>query len=97
MDIRQLMKQAQQMQEKMQKELASMVVESSVGGGMVTMTMNGHKELLTVEIDPEVIDPEDPGMLADLIVAAVNDASRRVDEAARGKLGSMAGGLPGLF
>jgi DNA-binding YbaB/EbfC family protein len=97
MNIRQLMKQAQQMQEKLQSELGTLIVEASVGGGMVTMKMNGHKELLSVAIDPDVIDAEDPGMLQDLIVAAVNDASRKVDEAMREKMGGMAGGLPGLF
>jgi hypothetical protein len=97
MNIRQLMKQAQEMQEKLQSELGDMIVESSVGGGMVTMKMNGHKELLSVSIDPEVLDPSDPAMLQDLIVAAVNDASRRVDETARDKIGSMASGIPGLF
>jgi DNA-binding YbaB/EbfC family protein len=91
------MKQAQQMQEKLQNELGELVVESSVGGGMVTMKMNGHKELLEVKIDPEVIDPEDAGVLEDLVVAAVNDASRRVDETMREKMGSMSSSLPGLF
>lgn len=97
MNLRQLMKQAQQMQEKLQGELGELVVESSVGGGMVTMKMNGHKELLEVKIDPEVIDPEDAGVLQDLVVAAVNDASRRVDETMREKMGSMSSSLPGLF
>ncbi|MDX1384665.1 MAG: YbaB/EbfC family nucleoid-associated protein [Thermoanaerobaculia bacterium] len=97
MNIRQLMKQAQQMQEKLQSELAELVVESSVGGGMVTMRMNGHKELLEVKIDPEVLDADDPTVLQDLIVAGVNDASRRIDETMREKMGSMSSGLPGLF
>ena len=97
MNLRQLMKQAQQMQEKLQSELAELVVESSVGGGMVTMKMNGHKELLSVKIDPEVIDPDDASVLEDLVVAAVNDASRRVDETMREKMGNMTSGLPGLF
>lgn len=97
MNIRQLMKQAQQMQEKLQQELAELVVDASVGGGMVAMQMNGHKELLSVTIDPEVMDPEDPEMLQDLIVAAVNDASRKVDETMREKMGGMTAGLPGLF
>jgi len=61
------------------------------------MKMNGHKELLEVKIDPEVIDPEDAGVLEDLVVAAVNDASRRVDETMREKMGSMSSSLPGLF
>ena len=97
MNIRQLMKQAQEMQEKLQRELADLVVDSSVGGGMVEMRMNGHKELLSVSIDAEVLDPEDPEMLQDLIVAAVNDASRKVDETMREKMGGMTAGLPGLF
>ncbi len=97
MNLRQLMKQAQQMQEKLQRELAELVVESSVGGGMVTVKMNGHKELLTVAIDPEVLDPDDVGMLQDLIVAAVNDATRRIDETMREKMGGMAPSLPGLL
>jgi len=97
MNIRELMKQAQQMQEKLQKELGSLIVEASVGGGMVTTKMNGHKELLEVKIDPEVLDPADPAMLEDLIVAAVNDASRRVEESMREKMGGMTAGLPGLF
>lgn len=97
MNLRKLMKQAQDMQEKLQRELGELIVESSVGGGMVTLKMNGHKEVLGVTIDPEVIDPEDAGVLQDLIVAAVNDANRRVDETMREKMGSMTSGLPGLF
>ena len=97
MNLRKLMKQAQEMQEKLQSELGELIVESSVGGGMVTLKMNGHKEALSVSIDPEVIDPEDAGVLEDLVVAAINDASRRVDETMREKMGSMTSGLPGLF
>lgn len=97
MNLRKLMKQAQEMQDKLQNELGDLIVESSVGGGMVTMKMNGHKELLSVDIDPEVVDPEDVGVLQDLVVAAVNDASRRVDETMREKMGNMTAGLPGLF
>ncbi len=97
MNLRKLMKQAQEMQEKLQSELGELVVESSVGGGMVTMSMNGHKQVLGVTIDPEVIDPEEASVLQDLIVAAVNDASRRVDETMREKMGSMTSGLPGLL
>jgi DNA-binding YbaB/EbfC family protein len=94
--IRQLMKQAQQMQEKLQREQAELVVEASVGGGMVTVKMNGHKQVMAIQIDPEVIDPEDPAMLEDLIVAAINEASRRVDENMQGRVGALATGLPGL-
>jgi hypothetical protein len=96
-NIRQLMKQAQQMQEKMQRELAEMVVEASVGGGMVSVKMSGHKQLVEVKIDPEVLDPEDPGLLEDLVLAAVNEASRKVEEEMQGKLGSMTSGMPNLF
>lgn len=96
MNIQKLMKQAQQMQEKLLREQGQLEVESTVGGGMVSVRMNGMKQLLAVEIDPEVVDPEDPCMLADLILAAVNQASRKVDEELQQKLGGMAGGLPGL-
>ena len=95
--IRQLIKQAQQMQERLQRELAETIVETSVGGGMVTVKMSGHKQLVAVKIDPEVIDPLDPSMLEDLIMAAVNQATREIDETMQGKMGSMAASLPGLF
>ena len=71
MNIQKLMKQAQQMQEKLVQEQSALELEVSVGGGMVTIKMNGLKQLLDVSIDPEVLDPEDPGMIADLIQAAV--------------------------
>jgi hypothetical protein len=95
--IRQLMKHAQQMQDRLQRELAETVVEASVGGGMVTVKMNGHKLVESVKIDPEVIDREDPAILEDLVKAAVNEAARRVDETMQGKMGSMAASLPGIF
>jgi DNA-binding YbaB/EbfC family protein len=95
-NIRQLMKQAQQMQEKMKRELAELVVEASVGGGMVTVKMSGHKQLVGVSIDPEIMDPDDASMLEDLVLAAVNEAGRKVDEALQSKMGSMASGMPGL-
>lgn len=95
--IRQLMKQAQEMQERLQKELAETVVEASVGGGMVTVKMTGHKQVVSVKIDPEVLDPEDPGLLEDLVQAAFNEATTKVDETLQGRMGSMAAGLPGLF
>jgi DNA-binding YbaB/EbfC family protein len=97
MNLRKLMKQAQEMQDKMQRELGDVIVESSVGGGMVTMKMNGHKELLSVTIDAEVVDPEEIGVLQDLIVAGVNDASRRIEETMREKMGNLTSSLPGLF
>ena len=97
MNLQKLMKQAQEMQTRLQGELETLEVEAAVGGGMVTVTMNGHKQLLTVKIDREVLDPDDPEMVQDLVVAAVNEASRKVDEAVQSKIGGMAGGLPGMF
>lgn len=95
-NIRQLMKQAQEMQERMQRELADLVVDASVGGGLVTVKMSGHKQLVSVDIDPEAVDPDDVAMLEDLVLAAVNEAGRRVDEALQSKMGSLAGGMPGM-
>ncbi len=95
--MRQLMKQAQEMQERLQRELNDLVVEASVGGGMVTVKMSGHKQVVAVKIDPEAMDKDDPSMLEDLIVAAVNEAGRKVEETMQGRMGSMASSLPGLF
>lgn len=95
--IRQLMKQAQEMQDRLQREIGELVVEASVGGGMVSVRMSGHKQLLSVKIDPEVLDPADPSMVEDLVLAAVNEANRRVDEGLKEKVGSMAAGMPPLF
>ena len=95
--MRQLMKQAQEMQEKLQRELNELVVETSVGGGMVTVKMSGHKQLVGVKIDPEAIDTSDLSMLEDLIVAAVNQAGKKVEETMQGKMGALASSMPGLF
>jgi DNA-binding YbaB/EbfC family protein len=95
--MRQLMKQAQEMQERLQRELNELIVEASVGGGMVTVKMSGHKQVVSVKIDPEAMDKDDPSMLEDLIVAAINEAGRKVEESMQGKMGSMAASLPGLF
>ena len=102
MDMNQIMKQAQQFQErlgKVQEELAQKEVTSSVGGGMVSATVNGKHELLSITIEPEVIDPNDPGMLQDLIKAAVNDAMRKAQEMAQSEMSKLTGGMniPGLF
>ncbi len=99
MNIKQMMKQVQQMQEKMQHEMAELRVEGSAGGGMVKAEMGGNKELLAVKIDKEAVDPNDVEMLQDLILAAVNEASRKVDEALSSQLGGMTGGMkiPGMF
>ena len=99
MNIKQMMKQVQQMQEKMQQEMAELEVEGTAGGGMVTARMNGSKELLSLKIEKEAVDPEDVEMLQDLVTAAVNEAARKVDEAMQSQLGSMTGGMkiPGMF
>ena len=97
MNIQKLMRQAQQMQEKVQRELGELSVEASVGGGMVTVKMSGHKILQAVTIDPEVLDPKDPAMLQDLILSAVNEAARKVDEDVQRRLGSLGAGLPGMM
>ena len=98
MDMRQMMKQAQQMEERLQKQMAELRVEASAGGGMVTVVVNGAKQIQSLKIDPEVVSKDDIGMLQDLIVAAVNDAHRKVDDAMKQKMGGLLGGLkiPGL-
>jgi DNA-binding YbaB/EbfC family protein len=94
-NIQKLMRQAQEMQSKMQRELAELVVEAAAGGGMVTVKMTGHKQLVGVVIDAEIVAANDPAMLADLVLAAVNEAGRKVDEAMQSRLGALTGGLPG--
>ena len=93
-----MMKQAQEMQERLQQEMSQLSVQATAGGGMVTVTVNGHKHLQRIVIDPEVVSKEDVAMLQDLIVAAVNDAHRKVDDAMKQRMGGMLGGmgLPGL-
>jgi len=83
------MKQAQQMQERLQKEMAALTVEGNAGGGMVTVRINGAKQVQSIAIDPEVVSKEDVGMLQDMIVAAINDAQRKADEAMAQKMGGM--------
>jgi nucleoid-associated protein EbfC len=99
MNVQQLMKQAQQMQEKLQKQMEAMVVDATAGGGMVSVKMNGQKQLLSIQIEPEVFTGGDKDMLQDLIVAAVNEGIRKVDEAMSAQLGNLTGGMkiPGLF
>ena len=98
MNINQVMKQAAQMQERLQKQMADMRVEASAGGGMVTVVVDGSKQIQSLKIDPEVVSKEDVEMLQDLIVAAVNDAHRKADEQISKQMGGMMGGLkiPGL-
>lgn len=97
-NLQKMMKQAQQMQEKLQKESAEMRVDGSSGGGMVNVTLDGTKNLIFLKIDPEVVDKDDVEMLQDLIVAAFNDANTKVDEEMSSKLGGLGAGLkiPGL-
>ena len=99
MNIQAMMQQARQMQEQMQKQMADLRVDATAGGGMVTVTMSGTKQLLSLTIDPEVVSKEDVEMLQDLIVAAINDAARKVDEQLGQQMSGMMGGLkiPGLF
>lgn len=97
MNMQKLLKQAQDMQDRMQRELGETFVEAAVGGGLVTVKMNGHKHVIAVKLDPEAIDPDDPEILEDLIMAAFNEAVRKMDDTLREKVGSMASGLPNLF
>jgi DNA-binding YbaB/EbfC family protein len=89
LQIKQMMQEAQKLQERMQKEMAELRVEASAGGGMVNVVVNGAKQLQQLQIDPEVVSKEDVLMLQDLIVAAVNDAQRKVDDAMAQKMGGM--------
>jgi nucleoid-associated protein EbfC len=88
-----MMKQAQQMQEKLQREMAEMRVEGTGGGGMVTVVINGSKHLQSITIDPEVVSKDDVEMLQDLIVAALNDAYRKADDEMQKSMGGMLGGM----
>jgi DNA-binding YbaB/EbfC family protein len=97
-DPRKLMKQLQQAQEKIQAEIAALVVEATVGGGVVRVEMNGQKQLRSLKLAPEVVSKDDVEMLQDLVLAAVNEAGRKVDEAIQEKVGGLTGGLklPGM-
>ena len=97
-NMQSMMQKAQQMQERMQEEVAQIRVEASAGGGMVTVKMDGHKNVLAVKIDPEVAG--DVEMLQDMIVAACNEAVKKVDQQIQSKMGGMLGGMglpPGMF
>ena len=97
-DPRKLMKQLQQAQEKIQAEIAALVVEATTGGGVVKVEMDGQKQLRSLKIAPEVVSRDDVEMLQDLVLAAVNEAGRKVDEAIQQKVGGLTGGmkLPGF-
>ncbi|HEX7832669.1 MAG TPA: YbaB/EbfC family nucleoid-associated protein [Thermoanaerobaculia bacterium] len=93
MNIKQLMKQAQQMQDQMQRQMQTIKVEGTAGGGMVKAEMNGSKEIVSIIIDKEAVDPNDVEMLQDLVKAAVNEAGRKVDEQMQSTMGAMTGGM----
>ena len=95
---KQLMKQLQQAQERIQKEIQALEIEATSGGGMVKVVMDGQKNLKSLKIDPEVVSKDDVEMLQDLVSAAVNEAARKVDEAIQEKIGGLTGGmkLPGF-
>lgn len=97
-----LMKQAQAMQKQMQnmqKEIEESEFEASVGGGAVSVRINGKKEVLSINIKPEVVDPDDVEMLEDLVLSAVNEVLRKAEEETSNKMGKLTGGMniPGLF
>jgi DNA-binding YbaB/EbfC family protein len=97
-NMQNMMKQAQAMQQKLQEQIAAIRVEASAGGGMVSVKMDGHKNVLAVKIDPEVAG--DVEMLQDMVTAAFNEAAKKVDEESQAKMGGMLGGLglpPGMF
>jgi nucleoid-associated protein EbfC len=97
-NMQQMMRQAQQMQEKLQQEIAQMKVDATAGGGMITVQMDGQKNLLSIKIDPEVAG--DVEMLQDMVLAACNEATKKVDQQIQQKMGGMLGGMglpPGLF
>jgi len=98
MNIQKMMKDAQRMQEQMQREMADLRVEATAGGGMVKVVVSGLKQIHSLTIDPEVVSKDDVEMLQDLILAAINDANRKADEAMQQQLGGLMGGLklPGM-
>ena len=97
-NLQEMLAQARQQAEKLQEKMQQVVIDASSGGGSVTVKMNGQKQLLSVIIEPEVVKSGDIEMLQDLVIAAVNEAARKVDEALKSSLGGMLGGmgLPGM-
>ena len=96
MNIQAMMKQAQQMQERLKKQMTDLRIEATAGGGMVTVVVSGDKTLQSITIDPEVVSKDDVEMLQDLILAAVNDAHRKVDEHLSDQMSGLMGGLKGF-
>jgi len=99
MEMQRMLKAAKEMQDRLQKELAEMRVEGSSGGGMVTVVMDGKKTPISIRIDPEVVSKDDVEMLQDLVLAALTDASAKVDARMEERLGALGAGLkiPGMF
>ena len=97
-DLNKMLQSAKEMQERMQQELAGLRLEGSSGGGMVALVVDGQKNLISLKLDPEVVNKDDVDMLQDLIVAAFNDAAAKVDEHLAQKLGALGAGLkiPGM-
>jgi DNA-binding YbaB/EbfC family protein len=98
MDLQKMLKSAKDMQDRLEKEMAEMRVEGTSGGGMVTVVLDGQKRLLSLRVEPEVVNRDEIEMLQDLIVSAFNDAAAKADEALKQKLGGLTGGLkiPGM-
>lgn len=98
MNIQKMMQQAQQMQERMQKQMAETVIDATAGGGVVAVQVNGAKQLLSIKIDPEAVNKEDVELLEDMILAAITDAQRQADEKMNSTMSGMLGGLklPGM-
>jgi DNA-binding YbaB/EbfC family protein len=94
--LQQMLSRLRQVQEDLQRQVNSVAVEASAGGGMVTVKMNGQKQVLDVKIEPEVFAGKDQEMLQDLIRAAINEASRRVDDELASQMKNLAGGIPGI-
>jgi len=94
--LQQMLSRLRQVQEDLQRQVNTVAVEASAGGGMVTVKMNGQKQVLEVRIEPDVFASKDQEMLQDLIRAALNEASRRVDDELADQMKSLAGGIPGI-
>jgi DNA-binding YbaB/EbfC family protein len=96
-NLQEMMQQAKQQAEILQKKMEQTIVETSSGGGTVTVKMDGRKQILSIRIDPEAVKGGDVEMLQDLVLAAVNEAGRKVDESMKSSLGGMLGGLGGIL
>jgi len=98
--LQDMMAKAQEMQRQMQQKMQELVIEASAGGGSVSVRMNGAKQVLSVKIEPELVQSGDLEMLQDMVTAAFNEAGRRIDQALQSQLGGMLGGMglpPGMF